>query len=196
MQMNQIQDSLNRIEQCTDQAASAAPVERTDAPTCAAVSTTIALQARQVRDMAQQSNDQGQLTSRIDQLEQAGDRAKQACQRAGNAVDSQLQSAVMQAHDEISNLKKQMHWRCSGAQPFSGAPDRFHVPRRVAKARIHGTVAVDGLLCELHAASMHAVAGERDQSATVSTSGGIAPLATIARSVCAVAARRASAALA
>ena len=39
----------------------------------------------------------------------SGDRAKQACRSGGGAVDAQLQSAVMQAHDEISNLKKQLH---------------------------------------------------------------------------------------
>jgi len=59
--------------------------------------------------MAQQSNDESQLTSCIDRLEQTGDRAKQACKSAGGAVDPQLQSAVMQAHDQISSLKKQMH---------------------------------------------------------------------------------------
>jgi len=66
-------------------------------------------QARDVRNLAKQSADEAQLTSRVDQLEQTGDRAKQACQRAGSALDPQLQSAVVQAHDAISNLKKQMH---------------------------------------------------------------------------------------
>ena len=62
-----------------------------------------------VRDMAQQSTDQNQLTSRIDRLEAVGDQAKRACENAGSSVDPQLQSAVMQAHDQIASLKKQMH---------------------------------------------------------------------------------------
>src|SRR5262245_16981548 len=110
MQMNQVQSSLERIEQCADQAVTA--MRQTSGQTPDELRrciTDMHAQAREVRNMAQQSNDQSQLTSRIDQLEQTGDRAKQACQRAGSAVDAQLQSAVMQAHDQISSLKKQMH---------------------------------------------------------------------------------------
>jgi len=43
----------------------------------------------------------------VSQLEQSGDRAKQACRSGGN-VDPQTQQAVQRAHDEISNLKKQI----------------------------------------------------------------------------------------
>ena len=64
MQMNQIQDSLDRIEQCTDQAASAMRQSSGQTPDelrrCV---DDMHSQARQVRDMAQQSSDEGQLTS-------------------------------------------------------------------------------------------------------------------------------------
>jgi hypothetical protein len=43
----------------------------------------------------------------VKQLEQTADRAKAACRTGGN-VDSQTQQAVQRAHDEISNLKKQI----------------------------------------------------------------------------------------
>ena len=95
MQMDQLKSSLERIEQCTDRAVATMRQSNSKAP--------------EVRDMAQQSSDQQQLTGTIDRLEQTGDRAKQACQRAGNAVSTQLQSAVVEAHDQISSLKKQMH---------------------------------------------------------------------------------------
>jgi hypothetical protein len=110
MQMTQVQDSLKRIEQCTDQAESAMHNATSPPPEeLRRCIDTMHAQAREVRDMAQQSTDQNQLTSRIDQLEATGDQAKRACQKAGSSVDPQLQSAVMQAHDQISNLKKQMH---------------------------------------------------------------------------------------
>jgi hypothetical protein len=110
MQMNQVQDSLKRIEQCTDQAASAMQNATSQPPEeLRRCIDDMHAQAREVRDMAQQSTDQNQLTSRIDQLEAMGDQAKRACQKAGSSVDPQLQSAVMQAHDQISSLKKQLH---------------------------------------------------------------------------------------
>ncbi|HVQ05623.1 MAG TPA: hypothetical protein VMT14_19005 [Burkholderiaceae bacterium] len=110
MQMDQVKSSLQRIEQCTDRAVAAMRQSNSQAPDdlCQIVDDMHA-QAREVRDMVQQSSDQQQLTGTIDRLEQTGDRAKQACQRAGSAVSPQLQSAVIEAHDQISSLKKQMH---------------------------------------------------------------------------------------
>ncbi|MCW5658977.1 MAG: hypothetical protein KIT60_14840 [Burkholderiaceae bacterium] len=110
MQMNQVQDSLKRIEQCADQATSAMQNASSQPPEALRrCIDDMHAQAREVRDMAQQSADQGQLTSRIDRLEQTGDQAKRACQQAGSSVDPQLQQAVMKAHDEIASLKKQLH---------------------------------------------------------------------------------------
>lgn len=110
MQSTQVQSSLERIEQCTDEAVAAMTNAGTRAPDDLRQSVSeMHRQAREVRDMARQSGDDDQIESRIDSLEQTGDRAKQACQSAGNSIDPQLQSAVMRAHDEISNLKKQLH---------------------------------------------------------------------------------------
>jgi len=109
MQMTEVKDSLDRIEQCTDQAQAAMRQAKQTPDELRRCVDQMHAQAREVRDMAQRSTDQGQLTSSIDQLEQTGDQAKQACRRGGASVDAQLQSAVMQAHDQISNLKKQMH---------------------------------------------------------------------------------------
>lgn len=109
MQMNEMSDVANRIEESVDQAVQAmqraggAPPELRDSVS------QMHQQARQLRDQARQSTDQQQLAAAVDALEQLGDRAKQACMTAGGVVDPQLQSAVMRAHDEISNLKKQLH---------------------------------------------------------------------------------------
>jgi hypothetical protein len=64
--------------------------------------------ATQARQTIQQSQDQNQIVQCVDDLEQMGDRARDACEQAGN-VDGELKTAVMQAHQELSNLKHQLH---------------------------------------------------------------------------------------
>lgn len=56
-----------------------------------------------------QSQDENQIRQCVDDLEQLGDRAKDACENAPADIDSQLRSAVMQAHRELSDLKHQLH---------------------------------------------------------------------------------------
>lgn len=45
----------------------------------------------------------------VDELEELGDQAKAACEKNGGNVDQQLKQAVMQAHEELRNLKHQLH---------------------------------------------------------------------------------------
>ncbi|WP_176070859.1 hypothetical protein [Piscinibacter koreensis] len=109
MQIEQARESTERLEQRADDAvqamqrASEVPAELRDALT------QLHQQARQLRDMARHSGDPQQLIGAVDRLEQLGDRAKQACLGAGRDTDAALQSSVVQAHDEISSLKKQLH---------------------------------------------------------------------------------------
>jgi len=110
MQMNQVQESINRIEQCVDDAVSA--VSNAQGQTPADLRTCVDemhSQSRQAKQMVQQSGDEAQMVSCVDGLEQVGDRAMDACRKGGNKVDPQVQQAVKRAHDEISSLKKQMH---------------------------------------------------------------------------------------
>jgi uncharacterized protein Yka (UPF0111/DUF47 family) len=109
MEMNQVRETAERIEQCADdamqavqRAAGGAPDELRD---CVKQ---MHQQARELRDVARQAGDQQQIAGRVVSLEQAGDRAKAACRTAGSSIDPQLQSAVVRAHDEISQFKKQM----------------------------------------------------------------------------------------
>lgn len=110
MQSNQLQQRVERIEQCTDEAVKAMQQAGDGAPDdlrqCVAQ---MHEQARDLRTKARQAGDQAQLTGSVDSLEQTGDRAKAACKSAGGRIDPQLQSAVTKAHDEIADLKKQMH---------------------------------------------------------------------------------------
>lgn len=59
-------------------------------------------------DMIFRSQDETRIRQYVDQLELIGERALDACQRSKN-VDSKLKKAVMQAQNELFDLKKQLH---------------------------------------------------------------------------------------
>ena len=54
------------------------------------------------------SNDPSRMTTAVDDLEMLGDDAKRACQEAGQ-VPARLKEAVIQVHDELSDLKHKIH---------------------------------------------------------------------------------------
>jgi len=56
-----------------------------------------------------QSQDENQIRQCVDELEELGDRAKDACEHSMGNLDGELQTAVMQAHRELSDLKHQLH---------------------------------------------------------------------------------------
>ena len=109
MQMTQVQQSINQIEECADQAM-AALREGDGAPDelrrCVSE---MHRQARQARDLAREASDEQEVIGSIDQLEETGDRAMQACREAGSGVAPQLQTAVKRTHDEIARLKDELH---------------------------------------------------------------------------------------
>lgn len=108
MQVNEIKQRIERVEQCTDEAERA--VQAGSVPNELRQSVDqMHQQARQAKQMcsSQQQGDESQLRQAVMQLEQAGDRAMQECRKAGN-VDPQVQQAIQRAHEEASNLKKQI----------------------------------------------------------------------------------------
>jgi hypothetical protein len=107
MQMNQVQQRIDQIEQCADDAMAA--IRSGNVPDDLKQSVKeMHNKARDAKQMCGRQVDESQVVQTVDDLEQYGDRAMQACRRAGN-VDPQLQTAVQRAHDEISDLKKQLH---------------------------------------------------------------------------------------
>ena len=57
---------------------------------------------------AQQAKDEAEFSQCIDDLEEAADQAKHEAQRA-SGISEQTRNTVLQAHDEISQLKHQFH---------------------------------------------------------------------------------------
>jgi uncharacterized protein Yka (UPF0111/DUF47 family) len=111
MQMNEIKQRIDRVEQCADDAKRS--VQAGSVPNELRQSIDqMHQQARQAQQECaagsqQQQGDPSRLRDVVNQLEQAGDRAMQACRSAGN-VDPQLQQAIQRAHQEASQLKKQI----------------------------------------------------------------------------------------
>lgn len=111
MQMDQMKQSINRIEECVDEAKRAVQGGSVpnDVRQCV---DSLHEQARQAQQSAlssgQQQQGQDEFRQQVMQLEQTGDRAMQACRTAGDSVDPQTQQAIRRAHDEISSLKKQI----------------------------------------------------------------------------------------
>ncbi|HEY4542805.1 MAG TPA: hypothetical protein VIG66_10590 [Noviherbaspirillum sp.] len=64
-------------------------------------------QSSQARSVIQ-SQDENRIRECVDQLEELGDKAKAACE-SGGQVDPQLKDAVIQVHEQLSNLKHQLH---------------------------------------------------------------------------------------
>jgi flagellar hook-basal body complex protein FliE len=110
MQPSEVKQRIDRVEQCADEAERAIQAGSVSGELRQSVDA-MHQQARQAQQACnsqqQQQGDQGQLRDVVMQLEQASDRAMQACRNTGS-VDPQVQQAVQRAHEEASNLKKQL----------------------------------------------------------------------------------------
>ena len=116
MQMDQMQQSINRIEECADEAKRAVQSGSVPDQVRQCVDT-LHQQARTAKHGMQQNAQQGgqqqqgqeaSFKQQVMQLEESGDKAMQAVRQAGNSIDPQTQQAIKRAHDEISGLKKQI----------------------------------------------------------------------------------------
>lgn len=109
MRADEVRQRFNQIEQTIHQASQAC--ERAGAGVPMDLKNSIQQldqQSSQARQQLQNAQDEQSIIQCVDQLEELGDRAKAACEKGGN-VDQQLKQAVMQAHQELSQLKHQLH---------------------------------------------------------------------------------------
>lgn len=107
MQMNEIQQRMRHIEQTIHHAADACA--HTDGVPMDVKDCVQRMDQRSHQIMQEmQSADEMRMMQCVDEMEEMGDRAKDACERAGR-VNPELRQAVMQAHDELSQLKRQLH---------------------------------------------------------------------------------------
>ena len=109
MQADEVRQRFNQIEQTIHQASQAC--ERAGAGVPMDLKNSIQQldqQSSQARQQLQNAKDEQSIVKCVDQLEELGDRAKAACEKGGN-VDEQLKQAVLQAHQQLSQLKHQLH---------------------------------------------------------------------------------------
>jgi phage shock protein A len=107
MQSSEIQQRFNHIEQTVkqmSQACQSSPDVPSDLKQCISELDQQTGKAKQVM----QSQDENQIIQCVDSLEDLGDRAKAACEQAGN-LNQNVRDAVMQAHQELSDLKHNLH---------------------------------------------------------------------------------------
>ncbi|MGZ3157963.1 MAG: hypothetical protein ACXU7H_02665 [Burkholderiaceae bacterium] len=107
LQANEIQQRFRNIQQSIQQASQACQSSSNVPSDLKDSIQQLDSQSNKAQQVLQ-SQDQQQIIQCIDNLEQLGDRARDACQQSQN-VDGQLKQAVMQAHDELSDLKRQLH---------------------------------------------------------------------------------------
>lgn len=107
MQVNEIRQQFTHIDQVIDQAMQACSSESNipqDLQQCLQQMDQESDQAQQVL----QSQDENQIIQCVDSLEELGDRAMRACEQA-DGISDQIRSAISQAHQELSQLKHQLH---------------------------------------------------------------------------------------
>ncbi len=109
MQADEVRQRFNQIEQTIHQASQACERAGTGVPMDLKNSIQqLDQQSSQARQQLQNAKDEQSIVKCVDQLEELGDRAKAACEKGGN-VDEQLKQAVLQAHQQLSQLKHQLH---------------------------------------------------------------------------------------
>jgi hypothetical protein len=99
---NQIEQTIHEASQACERAGEGVPVDLKNSIQ------KLDQRSSQVREELQQAQNEDKVIQCVDELEELGDNAKAACEKGGN-VDQQLKQAVMQAHEELSNLKHQLH---------------------------------------------------------------------------------------
>ena len=108
MQADEVRQRFSQIEQTIHQASQAC--ERAGSGIPSELKSSIQQLDQQSSKAKQQlqTQDQQSIIQCVDELEELGDKAKAACEKVGN-VDQQVKQAVLQAHQELSQLKHQLH---------------------------------------------------------------------------------------
>lgn len=107
LQANELEQRFNIIEQAIGQAAQACSAERDVPSELRSCIQKLDQQSDQAKEVIQ-SHDEERIRKMVDDLEYLGDRAKQVCGSGAN-LTPQMKNAVTRMHDELSNLKHQLH---------------------------------------------------------------------------------------
>lgn len=104
---NEIEQRFQTIEQVIGQAAQACSAERDVPSELRSCIQKLDKQSEQARDVLR-SHDAARIRKLVDELENLGGRARQVC-GSGVKLTPQMRNAVLRMHDELSDLKHQLH---------------------------------------------------------------------------------------
>jgi hypothetical protein len=107
MQFNQIKQQFSQVERVIDQATQALQTDNLASPEIKDTVRQLGSKFSETKQLLLQSQDEAGIRRSIDELEQTGDRAKRAVE-SGN-VSPQTKNAIVQVHEHLSMLKKQVH---------------------------------------------------------------------------------------
>ena len=109
MQANEVQQRVSQIKQTIQQASQACDSAGESVPADLKNSIQqLGKRSDQASETLKQSSDEASIRQCVDELEELGDQAKVACEKSAN-IDQNLKDAVMKAHQELSQLKHQVH---------------------------------------------------------------------------------------
>jgi hypothetical protein len=109
MQANEVQQRVSQIKQTIQKASQACDSAGESVPADLKKSIQqLDKRSDQASETLKQSSDEESIRQCVDELEELGDKAKTACENSAN-VDQNLKDAVMKAHQELSQLKHQVH---------------------------------------------------------------------------------------
>jgi ABC-type Mn2+/Zn2+ transport system ATPase subunit len=107
MQMSEIKKRVVNVEHTIHRAAEVCELDRSVPQQLKEVIDELNERSNQGKQIIQSSHDESRVRQYIEDLESLGDDAKRACE--SGKVSPELRTAVLQAHDELSDLKHQLH---------------------------------------------------------------------------------------
>jgi hypothetical protein len=107
MQMAEIKKLVNNVEHSIHRTAQVCESDHSASPELRQILGQLDQQSTQGKQIIRESHDESKVRQYIEELESLGDSAKRACE--SGKVSAQLRSAVMQTHDELSDLKHRLH---------------------------------------------------------------------------------------
>lgn len=108
MQASGVKEHFPHVKQCIDNAAQLCQITKDVPDDLRDRLSELGRESDQARQLIEQEKDEERIRQCVDRLEELGDRTIQVCKQAGN-VDWDVQSAVREAHDAISELKHRLH---------------------------------------------------------------------------------------
>ena len=108
METSQIRQKLTQLDQVISRAAQAVRNDQGASQELKSCVQELGTQSKEAQQSLQEGKEQTTLIECVDEMEQTSDRAKKACESSRN-LGTQTKSAVMAAHQQLSDLKHQLH---------------------------------------------------------------------------------------